>query len=286
MFQIISYRSEKQLIDIFNISYLVQGKNICDKRNGNLDYIIFVHSAPNHFKKRHFVRSSWGKPNLMKGYYSRVIFILGTTNNHILTKKIYEEIKVHGDIIQANFLDTRLHLSLKAISGINWVVNFCSNVQYIIKADDDVIVNIFKLMPYVKNIFKKNKRSIICRTNSRMLAKISWKKCPKWALTQKIKKQLKCEYPTFCSGFLFVFPFSVLLDMYESAFSEPIYYVDDVYVTGALALKSNITLLNANFIYYGHYKISSKWLAACPMNIKDLWQKTSSLLWMNISKNN
>ena len=199
-----------------------------------------------------------------------------------MEKKIHNEIETYGDIIQANFSEKRLHLSLKAICGINWIVKFCPNVKYIIKSDDDVIINIFKLLPYVKKELSYHKRAILCKVNRKKKAQISRHQCPSWSVTISSGKHLLCEYPTFCSGFLFVFPVTVLFDLYQISFYEPIYHTDDVYITGALPLKLNITHIEARFVYYGHLRISGEWIAACPMRINHIWQNTAYLLWIKM----
>ena len=199
-----------------------------------------------------------------------------------MEKEIHEEIERYGDIIQANFSEKRLHLSLKAISAIHWIINFCPNVEYIIKSDDDVIVNIFKLLPYIKKKLSYGKKALLCKVNRNKAAHISRHQCPKWSVTFYSGKRLLCEYPNFCSGFLFVFPVTVLFDLYQMAFYEPIYHTDDVYITGALPLKLNITHIEARFVYYGHSRVSGEWIAACPMRINHIWENTASLLWIEM----
>jgi len=82
----------------------------------------------------------------------RVIFMLGSSNDSQLDSKIKNESKIYGDIVQETFQDTYLNLTLKTIQGIKWVSEYCSKVKYVLKVDDDVLVNSYSLLNYLDNL--------------------------------------------------------------------------------------------------------------------------------------
>ena len=64
----------------------------------------------------------------------------------MLYLQIVEEYRTHGDIIQEDFVDSYMNLTLKTIMGIKWAQNYCSKASFILKTDDDIFVNIPLLM--------------------------------------------------------------------------------------------------------------------------------------------
>jgi len=81
-------------------SYLINSPNICD---GVDVYIIaYVHTAPDHYKRRVVIRQTWGDPS----YYDvavRVVFVMGRTAGDDQTsvqKALEFEAAQYGDIVQ------------------------------------------------------------------------------------------------------------------------------------------------------------------------------------------
>jgi hypothetical protein len=55
------------------------------------------------------------------------------------------ESETYGDIVQTAFEDTYRNLTYKAMSVLRWVSTYCPSVTYVLKADDDAIVNAFTI---------------------------------------------------------------------------------------------------------------------------------------------
>ena len=47
----------------------------------------------------------------------------------------------YKDILQIDFQDSYRNLTLKSMLSFRWAVDECSSFQYILKTDDDMIVN-------------------------------------------------------------------------------------------------------------------------------------------------
>jgi len=63
-----------------------------------------------------------------------VVFILGTTNDQELTKSIREEAKTHGDILQEDFVDSYVNLTVKSVMMLKFVNSLKSiDVKYVLK---------------------------------------------------------------------------------------------------------------------------------------------------------
>ena len=75
-----------------------------------------------------------------------MLYLIGITNDEILTSQVKQEHVNFGDIIQFCFYETYLNLTPKTLLGFKWATEFCSNAHFIIKADDNVYVNITRLL--------------------------------------------------------------------------------------------------------------------------------------------
>lgn len=81
----------------------------------------------------------------------RVIFSVGCTQNSKIMKKLAKEVKLHGDILQTNFVEDNRHHVLKTYSNLRYVISHCSNVQYIYYSDSDVILFPTELLKLVES---------------------------------------------------------------------------------------------------------------------------------------
>ena len=58
---------------------------------------------------------------------------------------IRNESLVHGDIVQGNFLDSYKNLTYKTVMGHMWVSRFCRQAEFVMKADDDIYLDLYGL---------------------------------------------------------------------------------------------------------------------------------------------
>ncbi|CAK9293523.1 unnamed protein product [Gordionus sp. m RMFG-2023] len=74
-------------------------------------------------------------------------------------KRLKIEARKYRDIVQGNFVDSYQNLTYKMIMGFKWIVSRCPKADYILKIDDDVYVDIFKLYilinkaTHLKNVY-------------------------------------------------------------------------------------------------------------------------------------
>ena len=92
--------------------------------------------------------------------------MMGKSLDANLMNAIQYENEIYHDIIQEDFLDSYKNLTYKGIMALKWVSTFCSNTKYILKVDDDIVVNTFTLLNHLKYLDKHQvdarKGTILC----------------------------------------------------------------------------------------------------------------------------
>jgi hypothetical protein len=114
---------------------------------------IAVISAPGNFDKRNGIRRTWRTHLSNVSYYhnsSMVVagfaFILGMTNSNEAQQMIENESETHGDIIQIDISN----LSMKTAGLFYWLYGNCADVDFVLRVDDDVYVNVINVAHLVE----------------------------------------------------------------------------------------------------------------------------------------
>ena len=118
---------------------------------------VAIISAPSYFDKRNIIRQTWlsylqtqselGLLNLV-GFG----FVVGLPEDRETRKKIEAENVEHNDILQIEMRDDYYNLTLKVVGLLNWINDHCSRVDFVLKVDDDVYVNVRNLREVIKNL--------------------------------------------------------------------------------------------------------------------------------------
>ena len=234
-------------------NYIINEKNIC--HNKHIFVIVYIHTAPIHYKQRMVIRQTWGNP---KHYNEniRVIFMLGKTSDPFkVQNSLFSESEQYGDIVQEDFLDTYTNLTYKGVAGLKWISKYCRHAKFVLKTDDDVFVNMFTLLRYFKSRDKPgmNRGLLMCSVwyHTKVKRKGKWK-VPKNQFKDKY-------YPAYCAGSAFSMSMDVALSLYKASYHVPFMWVDDFYITGLLPLKVGIKLTQFKHTYVEHgHKLKEK----------------------------
>ena len=87
------------------------------------------------------IRETWGSV-VKTNKEVKLICMLGQTLNAQVQNQINSESSHFHDIVQEDFLDSYMNLSLKSAAMLKWSYTYCPSAKYILKADDDTFVNI------------------------------------------------------------------------------------------------------------------------------------------------
>lgn len=224
---------------IYESGHLEVNPNICPDLGSALQLLIMITSAPSHKDARMAVRQTWGHYSLRRDV--SIAFMLGSTSNASLNLDLNSEEYIYGDIIRGKFVDTYDNLTLKTISMLEWVDNYCPNVAFVLKTDDDMFINVSKLLAFLA---KRNRSDrIIYGRLAKKWKPIRNKKSKYYISPQQYKPGV---FPDFTTGPAYLIPSCVVHDLYVAALNHTYFKLEDVFVTGIVAHFINVKRFHVN----------------------------------------
>ncbi|XP_067660447.1 beta-1,3-galactosyltransferase 1-like [Haliotis asinina] len=121
--------------------------------------------------------------------------------------------------------------------AINWINDNCLQARYVVKADDDMFVNIFMVVEYVLPTIYKKQRTVVCHYKKRGTSVIVRDPKDKWFVPPDVLPD-KTTFPDFCSGYVVIMTVDSIPLLFESSFQAPLISIDDVYMFGILPMFS------------------------------------------------
>ncbi|XP_060074182.1 beta-1,3-galactosyltransferase 5-like [Ylistrum balloti] len=213
---------------------VINNKGVC--KSDPVDILIYFQSRWDHFKRRSVLRETWASSKTFKDIQIKTIFVLGKSPVKEDQVKINNENLLYHDIIQGDFVDSIANLTMKSILAMKWINENCIQAKFILKADDDMFVNIFALIEYlISQIYEKNK-VVMCHAKENDTSPIERNKNSKWYVPPNVFPGRK-RFPRFCSGYTSIFTADLVPELYKASFSNPYFSVDDAYLFGLLMEK-------------------------------------------------
>lgn len=232
-----------QVVHPHPFNYIINSPNVCS--NQDVYIIAYVHTAPEHYKRRVVIRQTWGDAT----YYEvgiRVVFVMGRTSDAgggDVQRALEFEAAQYGDIVQEDFRDTYRNLTYKGVAALRWISRYCLHARYVLKTDDDIFVNTFNLLRHLRRLDRIRgtglagvrpdapRGILLCLVWYNMMVM----RDGKWKVSKEEWPDSK--YPTYCSGSAFVMTTNAAIAMHRVSYDVPFFWVDDFYITGLLPLK-------------------------------------------------
>lgn len=118
--------------------------------------LLAVKSLAPHFDRRQAIRESWGRAGSFRNHTIVTVFLLGnaTVEDHHpdLSAMLQYESQQHRDIIQWDYRDSFFNLTVKEILFLDWIQTRCPGARFIFKGDDDVFVNTYRILNFLKDL--------------------------------------------------------------------------------------------------------------------------------------
>ncbi|XP_076273859.1 beta-1,3-galactosyltransferase 5-like [Rhynchophorus ferrugineus] len=248
--------SSQKLLNI-PFRYVLNNELLCANTNGDILAVIIVTSYLANVETRNSMRRAFSAADLMS-FRVRRVFLLGVapTDKYIKQSAIESESQTFGDIVQGNFTEAYRNLTYKHIMGLKWATRFCSNSKYIIKMDDDIVVNMYKLEQILKPLTKISNKKFIAGYVLRNMLPI---RDPdnKWFVT---KEEFSFNhYPSFVSGWFYITNYVSAKNIVLQSNHEKYFWIDDLFITGIIASKLKVMLYDIS----QHFTPNSEFLQCC-----------------------
>jgi beta-1,3-galactosyltransferase 1 len=115
--------------------------------------LALVMISPDRFEKRDLIRQTWAARSLLDPHDLRVLFVLGSGPTSNDSGAIEAEFLKHNDIAAvADLVDSYHNLTRKVMMSFRWAVENCPNARFIMRVNDDVMVNTPMLVRYLKSL--------------------------------------------------------------------------------------------------------------------------------------
>ncbi|XP_014289223.1 beta-1,3-galactosyltransferase 5 isoform X2 [Halyomorpha halys] len=224
---------------IYESGYDIPNADLCPELGKRLKVVVGIMSAPSHKDARMAIRQTWGHYALRQDV--SLAFIVGTSKEVQLNSITSEESTIYGDIIRGNFIDSYDNLTLKTISFMEWVDNYCSSSPFVLKTDDDMFINFPKLLSFIEKHWK-SENTIFGR-----LAR-KWKpirnKRSKYYVS--VKQFSQPVFPDFNTGPAYLLTGDIINRLYKNALKSTYLKLEDVFTTGIVAQSLNIKRVHIN----------------------------------------
>ena len=201
--------------------------------------LVMVHSYPAHKERRHAIRETWARivRNYDNAAHVSLLFVLGISIRDKDNTKVKTEVKLYRDIIMGNFSDTYQTLSTKSMFSLRWATTYCAEAKFILKTDDDVYLNISRLLTELQEFHGPKPLLMGYRYNQAPVMRHG-----QWKVD--FNQFAADSFPPYCSGVAYVMSSSTLwslLNSYVQLKQKSILQIEDVFTTGVLANASGIT---------------------------------------------
>ncbi|KAM5180910.1 beta-1,3-galactosyltransferase 5-like [Mantella aurantiaca] len=206
--------------------------------------VLLVTTVQDQKEERMAIRKTWGKEQRIHGKRVVTFFLFGTNPDN--PDNLSEEVNTYKDIIQKDFVDAYYNLTIKTLTGLDWIVHHCPQTRYVMKTDTDMFVNTIFL---VELLMRKNQTSNlftgILKPDDAPIRNVF----SKWYISKREFKGDK--YPPFCSGTGYVLSVDVAQRIFKVSFSMPFFKLEDVFIGICLnRLKISLQELHSQPIFY------------------------------------
>ncbi len=230
-----------------NYFYVINNPNICIEHQ-EVFLLMLVRTTIAHVDRRMAIRDTWGASYNLPSFFMPIIFLVGAAKDAAEHKEILMENQIYRDIVQEEFTDSYGNSSVKAVMAYKWARTYCPHAEFVLVTNDDVMVDVFKLVPYLQTLrFRVGNQLSLCYLHPCcMLAEVKKHKFNQWEPPPYQGK----AFPSYCSASAYVAPSSVIHKLYLMSLDTPPFIPDEPWM-GVLAEKVGVSFLDTYKSYTG-----------------------------------
>lgn len=210
-----------------NYHFIMDNTELCKNQTPFL--VLMVPVAPHNVEARNAIRQTWANKSVVQGEVVLTLFMLGLAGKddaEQMHKLITEENLQHRDLIQSDFLDTYLNLTIKTMVIMDWLATHCPTAAYAMKVDSDMFLNIDNLVLMLQKpeVPKKEYLTGYLMVNRPVVRS----KGSKWYVSEELFPQP--TYPTYTLGMGYIFSNDLPGRFVEASKSISPFNIEDAYI--------------------------------------------------------
>ncbi|XP_026165310.1 N-acetyllactosaminide beta-1,3-N-acetylglucosaminyltransferase 2 [Mastacembelus armatus] len=191
--------------------------------------LLAVKSQVSHFDRRQAIRQSWGRAGVIANQTVVTVFLLGNATawdyHPDLSSTLLDESARHKDIIQWDYRDSFFNLTVKEVLFLEWVQTRCPSARFIFKGDDDVFVNTYRILDFLKGLSEPKARDLFVGDVITDAGPHRDKKV-KYFIPESLYIG---KYPPYAGGGGYLYSGDIAARLYSSSEHVALYPIDDVY---------------------------------------------------------
>lgn len=248
---------------LFNLDlhYILENRKLCEN-DLSITALIIVTSYFGNVETRSAMRRAHSREDL-KDMNMRRIFLLGESpeDKYTSQKSVEDEFRRFGDIVQGSFIEAYRNLTYKHAMGLKWATENCPNAKFVIKMDDDTVVNVDALPTVLQSFKISENKDFIAGYILRGMVPIR-EPANKWYVTHE--EYEATNYPTFVSGWFYITTPKTCDRLFMLTHRTKYFWIDDTYITGILAQKLRIKHFSIN----KYFTVHSEYLDCCINDVR------------------
>ncbi|KAM3619138.1 uncharacterized protein V6R79_003601 [Siganus canaliculatus] len=199
--------------------------------------LLVVKSGPENYDRREVLRKTWAQERQHNGVWIRRIFLLGTSAQGFekarLNKLLEHEQKEYGDILQWDFADSFLNLTLKQTLFLEWMERNCPKARFLFNGDDDVFAHTDNMVEYLQMLEDNDgSKHLFAGSLIGYIEPIRSSGTKYYVPVQVYEPK---SYPPYCSGGDFILSGYTASVIYKMSQSIALIPIDDAYMGMCLA---------------------------------------------------
>lgn len=191
--------------------------------------LLAVKTLAPHFDRRQAIRQSWGRAGLVANRTVVTVFLLGNTtaedHHPDLSKMLHYESAHHNDIIQWDYRDSFFNLTVKETLFLEWIQTRCPGARFIFKGDDDVFVNTYHILDFLKGLSETKAKDLFVGDVITNAGPHRDKKV-KYFIPESMYIG---AYPPYAGGGGYLYSGDIAARLYNASQRVVLYPIDDVY---------------------------------------------------------
>lgn len=214
---------------VFPYRYTIDEPNFCDT---DIKVLNVVPVRPSNRQVRDEIRATLGSKDVVSLTQLKVLFLVGASETSEEQQNLEEESLKYHDLVQVDFVDAYLNLTLKTLTALHWKQSRCAQVPWLLKSDDDVFTNPWA----VTETLMEAKKDLVCRvlTQKHVCRAVS-RHCrhKSWVISRETYAHDK--YPPYCNGPAYALNQRAVSEIINRAASRKTHFpMEDAYFTGVL----------------------------------------------------